>query len=113
MMLNKIDEWIKEAEQRPASAMSLLKLIAGRLRDLTERNEELLKENIALQDGSRVEEYRKHIAALEFQLDLLRRRFGLSGEELAALAVEPAATQPAKANTAGKSKSWRTSSRFP
>ena len=91
MTLPKIDEWIKEAEQRPASAQTILKLIAGRLRDLSERNEELLKENIALQDGSRVEQYRKRIVLLEYQLDLLRRRFGLSGEELASLAVEPAA----------------------
>jgi DNA gyrase/topoisomerase IV subunit A len=70
---DKIDEWIKEAEQRPGSAMTILKLIAGRLRDLSERNEELLNENIALQDGSRVEEYQKRIAHLEYQLDLLKR----------------------------------------
>ncbi len=63
MTLPKIEEWIKEVEQRPGSALTILKLIAGRLRDLTERNEELLAENIALQDGSRVEEYRKRIAA--------------------------------------------------
>lgn len=72
----KIDEWIQEAETRPGSALMILKLIAGRLRDLTERNEELLAENIALQDGSRVEEYQKRIAHLEFQLDLLKRRLG-------------------------------------
>jgi DNA gyrase/topoisomerase IV subunit A len=72
----KIDEWIKEAETRPGSALMILKLIAGRMRDLTERNEELLAENIALQDGSRVEEYQRRITYLEFQLDLLKRRFG-------------------------------------
>ena len=91
MTLPKIEEWIKEVEQRPGSALTMLKLIAGRLRDLTERNEELLGENIALQDGSRVEEYRKRIAALEYQLDLLKRRFDLNQEGLAALAVKPAA----------------------
>jgi hypothetical protein len=90
MTLPKIDEWIKEAETRPASAQTILKLIAGRLRELTGRNEELLAENIALQDGTRVEQYRKQIALLEYQFDLLRRRFGLGAEELAALAVEPA-----------------------
>ena len=78
MTLPKIEEWIKEVEERPGSALTILKLIAGRLRDLTERNEELLAENIALQDGSRVEEYRKRIAHLEYQLDLLKRRLGLN-----------------------------------
>ena len=91
MTLPKIEEWIKEVEDRPGSAQIILKLIAGRLRDLTERNEALLAENIALQDGSRVEEYRQRIAHLEYQLDLLKRRFSLDGEALAALAVEPAA----------------------
>ena len=91
MTLPKIEEWIKEVEQRPGSALTILKLIAGRLRDLTERNEQLLGENIALQDGSRVEEYRKRIAHLEYQLELLKRRFGLNQEELAAVAAEPAA----------------------
>jgi DNA gyrase/topoisomerase IV subunit A len=91
MTLPKIEEWIKEVEQRPGSALTMLKLIAGRLRDLTERNEALLAENIALQDGTRVEEYRKRIMALEYQLDLLKRRFGLNQAGLAALAAEPAA----------------------
>ena len=77
----KIDEWIKEAEARPGSALMILKLVAGRMRDLTERNEELLGENIALQDGSRVLEYQKRIAYLEFQLDLLKRRLGVSDLE--------------------------------
>jgi len=77
----KIDEWIKEAETRPGSALMILKLVAGRLRDLTEGNEELLAENISLQDGSRVDEYQKRIAYLEFQLELLKRRFG-SGEAI-------------------------------
>jgi DNA gyrase/topoisomerase IV subunit A len=91
MSLPKIEEWIKEVEHRPASAQTILKLIAGRLRDLSQRNEELLKENIALQDGSRVEEYRKRIHHLEYQLDLLKRRLGLNQEQLEALAAGPAA----------------------
>jgi hypothetical protein len=91
MTLPKIEEWIKEVEDRPGSALIILKLIAGRLRELSERNEELLAENIALQDGSRAEEYRKRIAHLEYQLELLKRRFGLNQEALAALAAEPSA----------------------
>ena len=79
----KIDEWMKEAETRPESAVAIVRLIARRLRELTERNEELLTENIALQNGSRVEEYEKRIAHLEYQLDLLKRRFG-TGEALPA-----------------------------
>ena len=83
----KIDEWMKEAEERPASAIAIVKLVANRLRELTERNEELLAENIALENGTRVDEYRKQIAHLEYQLDLLKRRFGvddLSSVELPA-----------------------------
>ncbi|HSL30254.1 MAG TPA: hypothetical protein VK900_13730 [Anaerolineales bacterium] len=79
----KIDEWMKEAEARPESAVAIVRLIARRLRELTERNEELLAENIALQNGTRVEEYQKRIAHLEYQLDLLKRRFG-AGEPLTA-----------------------------
>ena len=77
MTLPKIDEWIQEVEARPGSAVAILKLIAGRLRDLSTRNEELLAENISLQDGSRVEDYKRRIAHLEFQLDLLKRRYGM------------------------------------
>jgi len=73
---NKIDEWMKEAEARPESAVTIVRLVAKRLRELTERNEELLAENIALQNGTRVEDYQKRIAHLEYQLDLLKRRFG-------------------------------------
>src|SRR5215216_7068072 len=72
---HKIDEWMKEAEARPQSAVMIVKLVAKRLHELTERNEELLTENIALQNGTRVEEYQKRIAHLEYQLDLLKRRF--------------------------------------
>ena len=84
----KIDEWIKEAEERPESALTLLRLIAGRLHELTERNEELLAENIALENGTRVDEYQERIAHLEYQLDLLKRRFGAKGFELEEIPVE-------------------------
>lgn len=72
----KINEWIKEVEARPASAPLLLKIISNRLRDLAIRNDELMAENIALLNGKRVEEYEKRIAHLEYQLELLRRHFG-------------------------------------
>jgi len=89
---HKIDEWMKEAEARPESAVTIVKLVARRLRELTERNEELLAENIALQNGTRLEEYQKRIAHLEYQLDLLKRRFGADESmlaELPAASVEP------------------------
>jgi DNA gyrase/topoisomerase IV subunit A len=86
---NKIDEWIQEAEARPESALTLMRLIAGRLRELTERNEELLAENIALQNGTRVEEYQTRIAHLEYQLDLLKRRFGAEGIPLVDIPAGP------------------------
>src|SRR5512134_1221171 len=88
---HKIDEWMKEAEARPESAVTIVKLVAKRLRELTERNEELLTENIALQNGTRVEEYQKRIAHLEYQLDLLKRRFGSDEVELTQLPIQTAA----------------------
>jgi len=92
MALNKkIDEWMKEAEERPASAIAIVKLIANRLRELTERNEELLAENIALENGTRVDEYRKQIAHLEYQLDLLKRRFGVDDVSSVELPATPVA----------------------
>ncbi|HEX6271098.1 MAG TPA: hypothetical protein VFZ43_12740 [Anaerolineales bacterium] len=87
---NKIDEWVKEAESRPESAVAIVKLIARRLRDLSERNEELLSENIALQNGTRVEEYQKRIAHLDYQLDLLKRRFGVNEPALEELPINAA-----------------------
>ena len=86
---NKIDEWMKEAEERPESAAMIVRLIARRLRELTERDEELLAENIALQNGTRVEEYQKRIAHLEYQLDLLKRRFGVDDASLVELPTKP------------------------
>jgi DNA gyrase/topoisomerase IV subunit A len=88
---HKIDEWMKEAETRPESAVTIVKLVARRLNELTERNESLLAENIALQNGTRVEEYQKRIAHLEYQLDLLKRRFGSGELEFAELPLPSAA----------------------
>jgi DNA gyrase/topoisomerase IV subunit A len=73
---NKIEEWMKEVEERPESAATIVRLVIKRLRELSERNEELLAENIALQNGTRVEEYQKRIIHLEYQLDMLKQRFG-------------------------------------
>jgi DNA gyrase/topoisomerase IV subunit A len=89
---DKIDEWIKEAETRPASALTILKLVANRMRELNERNEELLNENIALQDGTRVQEYQKRITHLEYQLEMLKRRLG---GDLSALETLPVETEKA------------------
>jgi DNA gyrase/topoisomerase IV subunit A len=85
---NKIDEWMKEAESRPESAVTIVRLVSKRLVELTARNEELLAENIALQNGTRVEEYQKRIAHLEYQLELLKRRFGSEGVELTQLSTQ-------------------------
>jgi len=74
------------------SAVTIVKLVSKRLRELTERNEELLTENIALQNGTRVEDYQKRIAHLEYQLDLLKRRFGSDEVDLAQLPVQSQVT---------------------
>ena len=87
---DKIEEWIKEAAERPDSAASILRLIANRLGELASRNEELLEENILLRSGKRVEEYESRIAHLEYQLDLLKRHFGGELPEAAAAALEDA-----------------------
>jgi len=86
---HKIDEWMKEAETRPESALTIVNLISKRLRELTQRNEALLAENIALQNGTRVEEYQKRIAHLEYQLDLLKRRFGADESMSVELPISP------------------------
>jgi len=72
----KIDEWLKEVEQRPESAPLIIQFIANRLRDLAAWNESLRAENIALISGNRVEDYERRIAHLEYQLDLLKRQLG-------------------------------------
>lgn len=92
----KIEEWIKEVEERPSSAPLILRYIANRLRDLSERNEELLVENIALRTRERVEEYERRINYLEYQLDLLKRQYGseLPMDDSAAAPDQPPLTAP-------------------
>jgi DNA gyrase/topoisomerase IV subunit A len=72
----KIEEWIKEVEQRPGSAPIIMQYLAHRLQELTAQNEKLLAENILLETGKRVEEYESRIAYLDYQLSLLKRHFG-------------------------------------
>ncbi len=72
----KIEEWLKEAEERPSSMAVILQYVANRLRDLTARNEELRADNLALRTEKKVEEYEQRITHLEYQLDMLRRQFG-------------------------------------
>ncbi len=85
-----VEEWINEVEGRPSSAALIIRYIAARLRDLTDRNEELLSENIELRTGRKVEEYESRIANLEYQLDLLKRQLGgeVNGKAFSQPAVE-------------------------
>lgn len=89
----KIEQWVEEVQQRPASAELIIRFIANRLRDLSGRNEELLAENIALMTEKRVEEFEQRIAHLEYQLDVLKRQF--SGELPTPTAGASAEPQPA------------------
>lgn len=73
---DKIDEWIHEVEERPASAELIIRYIANRLSELASRDEELAAQNIELLSGRKVEQYESRIASLEYQLDLLKRQLG-------------------------------------
>lgn len=70
-----IDEWLREMEARPESAAAIVRIIASRLRELDEQNQALLAENILLRSGKKVEGYENQIAALNDQLELLKRQF--------------------------------------
>jgi DNA gyrase/topoisomerase IV subunit A len=72
----KIDEWLHEVEERPASAELIIRYIANRLSELTSREEELAAENIELLSGRKVADYEQRIASLEYQLELLKRQLG-------------------------------------
>ncbi len=74
-----IEEWIREVEERPSSAAAIIRQVANRLSELTQKNEKLLAENIALQLGKKVEEYESRIANLEYQLEMLKRQVGEPG----------------------------------
>jgi hypothetical protein len=71
---DQIEEWMREVEERPASAPLIIRFVANRLRDLTSRNEALLAENIELRSGQKVEAYEARIGNLEYQLEMLKRQ---------------------------------------
>ncbi len=72
----KIEEWIREVEERSSSAPNIIRYISNRLRDLSSRNEELQAENLALLTGKKIDEYESRIANLEYQVELLKRQLG-------------------------------------
>jgi DNA gyrase/topoisomerase IV subunit A len=71
-----VEDWVHEIEERPQSAAGIIRAIAARLVELEKWNSELLKDNITLRDGSRVNDYEGRIAALENQLEMLKRQPG-------------------------------------
>ena len=75
----KIDEWIRQVEATPALAPIIIRQITDRLLELDAVNETLRAENLELTEGSRVKNYERRIAELEFQLDLLKRQLGTPG----------------------------------
>jgi BMFP domain-containing protein YqiC len=87
---DQIEEWIREVEERPSGGALIVRFVANRLRDLTQRNEELLAENIALRTNKRVEEYENRIANLEYQLDMLKRQVGGDLSGLTGMLMDPA-----------------------
>lgn len=87
---DQIEEWIREVEERPISAAAILRYIAHRLADLADQNETLTAENIALRNGSKVEDYESRIANLGYQLELLKRQAGEPAP--AAVAAAPTAS---------------------
>ena len=78
----KIDEWIRQVEATPVLAPIIIRQITDRLLDLDAVNETLRAENLELNEGSRVKNYERRIAELEFQLDLLKRQLGAPGGAL-------------------------------
>ena len=87
----KIEEWLQEVSERPASAPLIIQFIANRLSELSKWNEQLREENIALRTEKRVQEYEQQISYLTYQLDLLKRQFDgeLPDEALLAAASKP------------------------
>jgi DNA gyrase/topoisomerase IV subunit A len=71
---DKIDEWVREVEERPISAPIILRYIATRLKDLAQQNEELRAENFELRSGNKVDFYESRITNLEYQIELLKRQ---------------------------------------
>lgn len=72
----KIEEWIREAEERPDSAAIIIRFIGNRLNELEKWNEELQSENLSLRTEKKVEDFESRIGILEYQLGLLKRQLG-------------------------------------
>jgi DNA gyrase/topoisomerase IV subunit A len=68
----KIEQWMREVEERPSSAPLIIQVISSRLAELTRRNADLLAENIELATGKKVDEYESRINKLEYQVRLLK-----------------------------------------
>jgi DNA gyrase/topoisomerase IV subunit A len=84
---DKIDEWIREVEERPISAPIILRYIASRLKDLAAQNEDLRTENYQLRSGNKVDDYESRIANLEYQIALLKRQVSGQMSEPAAESI--------------------------
>ncbi len=93
---DQVEDWIREVEERPPSAAAILRAIATRLAELDSWNNELLADNIELRSGARVEDLESRIAALEYQLELIKRQAGaaLPGEAPAAESLSLLLFQP-------------------
>jgi len=76
-----IEEWMQEVKERPESASLIIQFITDRLRELSEKNEDLLAENISLKRGEKVADYESRISNLEYQLEMLKRQVGDAVEE--------------------------------
>ena len=76
----KINEWIKEVEERPLMAPFIIRRISERLFELDAENENLRADNLALETGKKIQEYERRISDLEYQLELLKRQVQNGGE---------------------------------
>ena len=76
----KINEWIKEVEERPLMAPFIIRRISERLFELDAENEKLRGENLVLETGKKTQEYERRISDLEYQLELLKRQVQNGGE---------------------------------
>jgi DNA gyrase/topoisomerase IV subunit A len=69
----KLNQWINEIEQRPASAPFIVRRLSERLEELDRENEALRAENLSLRSGQKIQEFERKISELEYQIELLKR----------------------------------------
>jgi DNA gyrase/topoisomerase IV subunit A len=69
----KLNQWINEIEQRPASAPFIVRRLSERLQELDRENEALRAENLSLRSGQKIQEFERKISELEYQIELLKR----------------------------------------